>query len=108
MGRLRGDRGQAIPAIALLWLVLVVSLLVMARVAGAVGDRARAHSAADAAALAGVHEGRSGADEMATRNGAELVSFTAVGDEVEVTVAFDGVHATARARLERPGLPPAD
>jgi hypothetical protein len=100
MVRFRGDRGQAVPLVAMMWLVLSVSLLVVATAGRAVGDRARAHSAADAAALAGVRDGRTAADEIARANGGRLVSFVAVDGEVEVTVEVDRARATARARLE--------
>jgi hypothetical protein len=57
----------------------------------------RARTAADAAALAGVEGGRSGAERLAAENGGELVSFEAHGHEVWVTVSVDGVSASARA-----------
>ena len=60
--------------------------------------RAQARSAADAAALAGVAEGRAAADEVARSNGAVLESFVADGTDVEVRVRVGSTHATARAR----------
>jgi hypothetical protein len=95
-----GARGQAVLAVALASVVLVVSLLVLGRVGRTVIDRARARTAADAAALAGVHEGRARAEEMAERNGARLVAFDAAGEAVDVTVQVGTVRASARARLQ--------
>jgi hypothetical protein len=60
-------------------------------------QRQRAQIAADAAALAGVHGGRSTAAAVATANGAALQSFDVRGDEVLVTVTVGAVDASARA-----------
>jgi hypothetical protein len=65
-------------------------------------DRASAQTAADAAALAGVVEGRPGAEQLADENGAVLVSFEVHQGEVQVTVEVGSVRATARAGLEVP------
>jgi Flp pilus assembly protein TadG len=66
-------------------------------------DRARAQTAADAAALAGVLEGREGADELAQANDGRLVNFVDADDEVEVRVEVGQATATARAaRTETP------
>jgi hypothetical protein len=95
-----GARGQAVLAVALASVVVVVALLVVGRVGRTVIDRARARTAADAAALVGVREGRARAQEMAERNGAQLVDFDAAGEVVDVTVQVGSVRASARARLE--------
>jgi hypothetical protein len=101
MSRMRGTLGQAaLPALIALIVVVTVALLVVARVGGAIADRTRARTAADAAALAGAHDGESAARELAERNGAELTAFTRVDDDVEVSVVVEGRHASARARLE--------
>lgn len=60
-------------------------------------DRQQARSAADAAALAGVVNGRDAAATVASRNGAVLVGWSRSGDEVTVTVSVDGESASARA-----------
>lgn len=60
----------------------------------------RARSAADAAALAGVIEGRAAAAELAAANGATLVAFDADGHVVKVTVRVGDRTATARATDE--------
>jgi hypothetical protein len=97
---MRGSSGQAVLAVVLVVMVLVVALLVIGRVGRTVVDRARARAAADAAALAGVHDGRVRAQQIAERNGARLVDFEAEGEEVEVTVAVGSTRASARARLD--------
>jgi predicted dinucleotide-utilizing enzyme len=99
--RTRGAHGQAVLTVALAVAVLVVALLVIGRVGRTVVDRARARTAADAAALAGVRDGRARAQEMAQRNGARLIDFEALGDEVDVTVEVGSMRASARARLEQ-------
>jgi outer membrane lipoprotein SlyB len=95
------DTGQAaLPVVVGMLVVVMVTLLVVGHVSSAIGDRARARTAADAAALAGAHDGEAAARAFATYNGAELTTFEQVGDEVEVTVAVGGIQASARARLE--------
>jgi len=104
-----GDGGQAVPvAAAAVTLALVLGLGAV-RLADVVTDRARAHSAADAAALAGVVEGRLGAERLAAANGGRVTAFESAGDEIEVRVRVGDVEAVARARLEpfaHPGARP--
>jgi len=66
-------------------------------VARGLGDAARASSAADAAALAGVAGGRAAAEEVARANGASLVDFATRGIVAEVRVRFGRADATAAA-----------
>jgi hypothetical protein len=66
-------------------------------VAAAVRDSARAHAAADAAALAGAAEGEDAAREVADRNGAELVRWRIEGDDVWVEVRLGRARAVAKA-----------
>lgn len=95
------DRGQAVPLlVAALALVAFVALGVV-RLAVVAGDRARAHTAADAAALAGAVEGRTAALDVAEVNGATVVTFEQAGGQVEVRVRVRGVEAVARAELHR-------
>jgi hypothetical protein len=96
----RGDAGQALPLVAgVVALVLVLGLGV-ARLGTTVGERARAHTAADAAALTAVVEGRAAAEAMARANGGELTRYDEREGDVEVTVRVGDVVAVARARLE--------
>jgi hypothetical protein len=60
-------------------------------------DRQRAHNAADAAALAGLVEGRQQAESVAAANSARLVSWSESGQSVTVTVQVGDQSATARA-----------
>lgn len=83
-------------AMIVLALAVVVMVFVVELGARAV-RRAEAQTAADMAALAGVYEGRPGAVDLATRNGADLVAYRTDGVRVEVTVAVDGVRAVAAA-----------
>lgn len=92
------DRGS------MLLLVVFVGVAVTAAIGAAmvpmldhVADRQRARSAADAAALAGVVDGRRAAATIAARNDGVLVAWHRQGDEVTVTVSVDGRTATARA-----------
>jgi hypothetical protein len=92
------DRGSA--------LVLVVLVAVAFTVAAGAGltalsrdliDVSRARSAADAAALASVEGGQAAAIELATANGATLVSWAQVGSDVVVEVRVGDAVARARA-----------
>jgi hypothetical protein len=63
-------------------------------------NRQRAQTAADAAALAGVHGGQSASAQLATANGATLVAWSKDGRSVTVTVATGEATAIARATDE--------
>ena len=82
----------------------MVGLLIGVMLLGALGRgvvlRARAQSAADAAALAGAVEGEPAAVELARRNGATLVEFEERGTAVHVIVDVHGVRAEASAELD--------
>jgi secretion/DNA translocation related TadE-like protein len=98
----RDERGQA--AVLLVGLVAVAAavLLALVPVAHAVADRARAESAADAAALAGAADGEDAAREVAEANGARLVRWLAEGPDVWVEVAVGRVHARAKGHRGEP------
>ncbi len=84
-------------AAAVLTLVAVLTVFVV-KLGAAAADRARAQGAADAVALAGAAEGRSSAVALAARNGATLIDYAEVGDDVTVTVEVNGARGFARAR----------
>jgi hypothetical protein len=92
------DRGQA--AVAVLLLATALSVAVSAAlvdVGGRMIDRARAQTAADAAALAAVTGGRGDAVSLAEQHGATLVSFARGPGAGDVTVMVRLGSATARA-----------
>jgi hypothetical protein len=92
------DGGQAMPLAVTMLAVVTVALVGLVPVGHAVRDRARARTAADAAALAGAVDGQEAARELAADNGAVLVEFERSGDEVVVRVRVGNVTARARAR----------
>jgi D-alanyl-D-alanine carboxypeptidase len=88
--------------------LVAVMLLALGPMGRALADRARARTAADAAALAGAAEGEEIARAVARANGGRLVGYEAVGGgEVVVEVAVGDVraHARARPRVMAPGGP---
>jgi len=92
------ERGQVTPLLAVAVVLLAVLALGIGRLGVAVADRARAGTAADAAALAAVVDGRPGAEALARANGGRVVDFDRVGADVVVTVRVGAAEATARAR----------
>jgi D-alanyl-D-alanine carboxypeptidase/Putative Flp pilus-assembly TadE/G-like len=97
-GRDGNDDGQIVPLAAALVGLCCVALLALAPVARVLDDRARARTAADAAALAGAADGERTAREVAGANGADLLEIERNGDEVVVQVRVGEVEAYARAR----------
>jgi hypothetical protein len=100
-GRGRNDDGQIVPLAAGLVGLCCVALLALAPVARALDDRARARTAADAAALAGAADGERAAHEVAGANGADLLEIERNDDEIVVQVRVGEVEAYARARATR-------
>ena len=107
--RFHSDSGQASIAVVLLLVALSTFALLSVAVAEVLVDRAQAQTAADAAALVGVVEGREAASAYAQYNGASLVGFVSQGTRVSVTVRRGWVEATSiaerRTRLVWPGQP---
>jgi hypothetical protein len=97
----RDDAGQVVPVAVALMTLLVVALLALVPAAAALGQRARAGTAADAAALAGAAGGEDEAHRLAEANGGEVVAFTRAGEEVVVRVRVGDVEAEARAQGRR-------
>jgi hypothetical protein len=96
------DRGQALPLVVGVLAVIAVLVAALAVVAGHSIDAARARTAADAAALAGVEDGQGAADAFARANGGALVEFHVVDNgDVVVRVRVGRASATARATLDR-------
>ncbi len=93
-----GEGGQILPLMAVVIVLAGVLCLAVGRVGAAAVARAQAVTAADAAALAGVAEGRGAAASAAHWNGGRLVSYEELGTDVRVRVELGGARATARAR----------
>lgn len=101
----RRDGGTAVLFVALATAGCGLVGVGMVDAVGVVHARQRAQLAADAAALAAVHAGRSAADRLAAANGAVLVEHRLVDGEVvvQVEIRVTGmvgertVRATARA-----------
>jgi hypothetical protein len=92
------DRGSMMVLTVLVGTAFTAAVLIAVEpVLGGLVDRQRARAAADAAALAGVTDGRDGASALATANGGTIVAWSESGDEVTVTVEVGGQRALARA-----------
>lgn len=98
--RCRHEVGQIVPMAALVLAIVMLMGLVVVRLGLQVDERARAQSAADAAALAGATEGEDVAGSVTEANGAVLESFVVRGSEVEVVVRYGDERATARAKRQ--------
>jgi hypothetical protein len=91
------DRGSAtVVSVSVLWVAAMLAVAV-GTLARGLADGARASVAADAAALAGVARGRTGALEVARANDAELTGYSENGPVVEVRVRVGEASATAWA-----------
>jgi len=92
------DRGSASVMVVLVAVAFTVAAGAgLAQLSRDLIDVSRARSAADAAALASVEGGREAAIELATTNGATLVSWAQLGSDVVVEVRVGDAVATARA-----------
>lgn len=92
------ERGQVLPLVAVVVVAAGAVCLAAGRLGGAAVDRARAVTAADAAALAGAVAGADAAQALAAANGARLTGFERSGPEARATVALGAARAAARAR----------
>jgi hypothetical protein len=86
-------------------IVAVGAAFLLGRLGEEAVDRARARTAADAAALAGVTGGEPVAADTARANGGQLVSFAEAGGATEVRVRVGRATAVARARAGPSGGP---
>ncbi len=91
------DSGQATPLAAALVALAAILTLAFGAMAGQVVDAARAQTAADAAALAAIEDGRPGAARLVARHGGSIVAWSQRGREITVTVRVGDAVATARA-----------
>lgn len=99
----RAPKGQVLPLLAVLVVAAGMAVVWLGRIGEAAVDRARARTAADAAALAGAADGRSAAAAVAAANGGRLVAYREEGSDVAVRVRVGGAEASARARREGDG-----
>ena len=93
----RDERGAVTVLLGAVIVIVAYLMLQETKLSVAAADRARAQTAADAAALSGVVDGEEAAADLARRNGATLLSFVDDGDRVQVRVGFHDAVATARA-----------
>ena len=84
--------------------VAVFVVMLIAELAVVAVRRAEAQTAADVAALAGVVEGRAGAEDLARRNGMTLLAYDDTGSVVHVTVGDGLIQASASAELDRSAM----
>ncbi len=92
------DRGSALVLTVMTGMALTgATVLALIPVLDDLLERQRARTAADAAALAGVADGRSAASELARANGGVLVAWSESNDVVTVTVRVGDRTAVARA-----------
>ena len=97
--RCRNDRGQSAVLILVITAALGAALLAaLVDFGGITQDRARAQTAADAAALASLDGGRVIAADFAERHGGVVVSWVSGPGEHEVTVVVRVGDSTATAR----------
>lgn len=96
-----GERGQVVPFMAAVLVLGGLLAVAVVRLGGLAIDRARAQTAADAAALAAVRGGAGRAAALASANGGRLESLRAAGagDDAAVVVALGGARAAAQAAL---------
>lgn len=96
-----GERGQVLPLVTVVIVVLAVATVVIGRLGSEASRSAGARTAADAAALAGAADGGAAAREVAEANGAVLVSFECLPGGCVAVVEREGHRATAAARQDR-------
>jgi len=98
-GAFSSEAGQALPIVAVVVLLVLLIGVGLMHLSAGLADRARARTAADAAALAGARDGEDMAGQVAEENHARLEQYVARNREVEVTVRVGDERATARAQL---------
>jgi hypothetical protein len=97
----RDGRGSLTPLLAVIVLAAGGAVLLIGRLGGAAVARAKARTAADAAALAGAAEGRPAAEAVAAANGGRLVEYRSSGLVTSVVVAVGPARARATAERSR-------
>lgn len=95
--RVHTQRGQTMPLAALILVGVTLALTVVVDLGRSADAAARARTAADAAALAGVADGCDTARYLADANGARLASCRRHGATITVEIELDGHRARASA-----------
>ena len=99
-GQRHGEVGQSSVLVLAVTMALGMALIAaLVDFGGVTQDRARAQTAADAAALASLNGGAAAAHDYASRHGATVISWSRGpgDDEVTVYVRLGDSTATARA-----------
>ncbi len=91
------ELGQAVVLLLAVVVLAALSLVAVGVFSQRIVNRGRAHTAADAAALAATTGGRPAAERMATSNGGHLIAYAEDGDVVAVVVEVAGERAAASA-----------
>lgn len=94
------ERGSALPLVALAMVVVGILSMGIGRLGQDAAERARARTAADAAALGGAADGRETALELAEANGGEMTFYRRIGADVRVAVRVGRSEAVARATAQ--------
>ncbi len=106
---MRSERGSVVVLMVAAVVIAALCCVATARLGGAATQRARADTAADAAALAAAdalalgrpaREAENAARQVAADNGARLLACLCAGRAAEVTVALGEAQARARAVVD--------
>jgi Flp pilus assembly protein TadG len=104
------ERGSAMPLLIVAIVFAGLCAFGLAKLSGVALERSTAQQAADAAALAGARYGYSDAQQLASANGGNLVSYSehldGLAHVVDVVVVVNEVNASASARWDPPPPPP--
>ena len=92
------ERAQVLPLLTVVIVLAGVVCLAAGRLGGAAVARAKAVTAADAAALAGAGGGHGAAVRASAANGGRMTRYEQLGNDTRVRVELGGAQATARAR----------
>jgi len=102
------ERGSVFPLAGLVLAAGALALVLLTGLSQHALDRARAQNAADAAVLAGLAEGESGARDLALRNGAELQTYWQQGRQAHVLVLYGEAWAEATAMIDIVDIDPVN
>ncbi len=108
MERVRGERGQTMPLLVVIVTVAIGASSAVALLGARAGRLARAQSAADAVALAGVSDPTS-VEPVSRASGVGVLELDAGADRLRAVVDMDGARAEAtalRPRSDLAGLQP--